>query len=465
MLVFCVFNANALGFDEEKCQVIKVKACVDDAIRMIDGYESKQKINDSYTQNICWKTQEQFRCVSREKNNCKLLEENRSCTERSADCLEPGSVGLCKNLEKVFSCGTKLEQTKIKHVDTKFHIKRDEKDLSNCSTEEINKHCELVEEKCTEPSETRNINGKDIYKDCWKWDREYICKTDTFIDECKSIPENCKIIGEPVCLHYSKIDNLCDHKEITYQCSETGVLSKECKAKEYCLGGICEKTTRNQHNDFGNAISKLSILAQMKSSELEGCRCPNGRSTCDSREIDPNSCKFFTGSAKKCTKAGPQFNCCTNKGLLRKPLGGCNQEEQDLFKLKEANLCHPVGSWRGKKLQRFKIHKSHCCFKSKLAKIIQVQGRRQLGIGWGDRKNPDCRALTLEEIRRIDFSKIDFSELYVDIANKVSSGMNFAQDKINQTMNSVKSDAAIINDKATSNMINEKIRKFYGGNK
>lgn len=269
------------------------------------------------------------------------------------------------------------------------------------------------------------------------------------------------------CLHWNKIDNICDHKEFTYQCSETATLTKECKAKEFCLGGICDKTNRNQHNDFGNSISKLSVLAQMKSSELEGCRCPNGKQTCDSREIDPNSCKFFTGNGKKCTKATSQFNCCTNKGLLRNPLGGCNQEEQDLFKLKAANLCHshPAGGWRGKKLQRFKKYQSHCCFKSKLARIIQVQGRQQLGIGWGDRKNPDCRSLTLEEIRRIDFAKIDFTELFTEIVDKVSGGMNATQEKINSKMGNVKDDAAAVNDKATSDMINEKIKKFYGGKK
>jgi conjugal transfer mating pair stabilization protein TraN len=463
MLMFCGFNA--LGFDEERCQVIKVKACVDDNIRMVDGFESKQKINDSYIQNICFKTEEQFRCVSREKNNCKVLEENRSCSERSANCSEAGNVGLCKKLEKIFSCGSKFDQNEIKHLDTQFHVKRDKKDLSNCSKEEIDKHCEIIEEKCIEPAETRNINGKEVYKDCWKWDREYICRTDTFIDECKEMPENCKIIGEPVCLHFNKIDNICDHKEFTYQCSETATLTKECKSKEFCLGGICEKQVRNQHNDFGNAISKLSILAQMKSNELEGCKCPSGRSTCDSREIDPNSCKFFTGNAKKCTKATSQFNCCSDKGVFRKPLGGCNQEEQDLFKLKAAKLCHPIGSWRGKKFQRFKTYQSHCCFKSKLAKIIQVQGRKQLGIGWGDRKNPDCRFLTLEEIRRINFSKIDFTEFFTDVVDKVSSGMNSTKEKVNSKMGNVKDNAATVNDKATSNMINEKIKKFYGGKK
>ena len=443
--------SNAWGFDEEKCQMIQVKTCIDSGKRMIEGLES----NDE-----CWESEEKFRCISKEKNHCSALESNRGCDEKSAQCLEMSNLELCKNLEKKFSCGKSSDQKEIKHIETEFHVKRDEKDLSSCSKEEINKHCEMVEEKCIEPAETRNINGKDIHKDCWKWDRQYICRTDTFIDECKSLPENCKIVGEPICLHFNQVDKTCDHKEIKYQCSETKTIQKECKSKEFCLGGICEKSTRHRHNDFGSSISYLSVLAQMKSNELEGCRCPNGKSTCESSEIDPSSCKFFTGNSKQCVKSTSQLNCCSDKGVFRDFIG-CSQGEKDLFKQRKAKLCHHVGSWRGKKLQSFKKYQSHCCFKSKLAKIIQVQGRQQLGIGWGDHKSPDCRSLNLEEIRRIDFSKIDFTELYTDIVDKVSSGMNKAQQKINQKMGSYKDSGTIINDKSTSEMINKKIKQFY----
>jgi conjugal transfer mating pair stabilization protein TraN len=450
ILIFIV-SSTALAFDEEKCQKIQVKTCVDNAIRIIDGLE---------TTNVCWKYEEKSRCISKEKNHCSALESNRGCDEKSAQCLSMGSLELCKNLEKHFSCGKSSEQKEIKHIETEFHVKRDEKDLSSCIKEEINKHCEEVEEKCIEPAETRNINGKDIHKDCWKWDRQYICRTDTFIDECNHLPENCKVVGEPICLHFNRKDNTCDHKEIKYQCNETKTFQRECKSKEFCLGGICEKSTRHRHNDFGSSISYLSVLAQMKSNELEGCRCPNGKTTCESSEIDPSSCKFFTGGAKQCVKATSQLNCCSDKGVFRDFIG-CNKQEKDLFKLRKSKLCHHVGSWRGKKWNKFKKYQSHCCFKSKLAKIIQVQGRQQLGIGWGDHKNPDCRSLNLEELRRLDFSKIDFTELYTDIVDKVSSGMNASQEKINQKMGSYKDGGPAINDKSTSEMINKKIKQFY----
>jgi len=74
--------------------------------------------------------------------------------------------------------------------------------------------------------------------------------------------------------------------------------------------------------------------------------------------------------------------------------------------------CHYIGSYCSVKvlgvcLQR---KKTFCCFSSPLARIIQEQGRRQLGISWGDPKHPNCRGFTPEEFQRIDFSKIDFSE-------------------------------------------------------
>ncbi|NBX70233.1 MAG: hypothetical protein EBR01_14930 [Proteobacteria bacterium] len=35
-----------------------------------------------------------------------------------------------------------------------------------------------------------------------------------------------------------------------------------------------------------------------------------------------------------------------------------------------------------------------CRFGTKLARLINSQGRAQLGLGWGDVEGPDCRGLT-----------------------------------------------------------------------
>lgn len=455
-LILLSFSLDVLyAFEEEKCKLVQVKSCIDTREKIIDGV---------VVNNQCWEMQEKFLCLSKEKNNCNALEANRGCHEITANCIEnsDNELGLCKNLEKKFSCGNKFEEKDtVKHIDTKFHILKDEKDLSSCSKEEIDKHCEILEENCIEPKETRNINGKDVHKDCWKWDRKYSCRSGSFVDECKDLPQNCKLTGKTDCLHSLNINGKqeCDHLELEYQCSENHSYKKECFASKFCIGGVCEQSQRTQHNDFANSISGLSILASMKSDAIDGCKCPEGKQTCEAGEIDSSQCKLFTGGAKQCSKA-PGRNCCKNSGSL-KSVWDCSQDAKDLFISRRSGLCHHVGSWKGKKIKNadiLKKYESHCCFKSKMAKIIQVQGRKQLGIGWGDKKNPDCRALTLEEIQNIDFNKIDFSELFHEMESKARSGESKTQDKIKNTLQNTKGNSAV-----TSELIKQKINKFYSG--
>ncbi|MDB5575723.1 MAG: conjugal transfer protein TraN [Bradyrhizobium sp.] len=102
-------------------------------------------------------------------------------------------------------------------------------------------------------------------------------------------------------------------------------------------------------------------------------------------------------------------------------LQGCDQEDMETGMLRGSGMCHEVGtyctvSFLGVCVQKAK---SHCCFNTKLGRIIQEQGRPQLksfnAIGWGPVKHPMCRGFTPEEFQALDFSKIDFSEYYADI--------------------------------------------------
>jgi conjugal transfer mating pair stabilization protein TraN len=196
----------------------------------------------------------------------------------------------------------------------------------------------------------------------------------------------------------------------------------------------------------------------MKSTEFEGCKCPNGKKDCDRSEIDPKSCRFFRGDSFDCTRYTAQHNCCSEKGMLRQ-LAACDAPEKDLFTKRKAKLCHHVHTLKEGFLSLAK-KQSHCCFKSKLARIIQVAGRKQLGIGWGsDLENPDCRGLTLEEIRRIDFSKIDFSEIFNKVKAKAQSAANAKKDEMAAKMQEFKDSGKNLSD--MSELINKKINKFY----
>ncbi|HEF4704039.1 TPA: conjugal transfer protein TraN, partial [Klebsiella pneumoniae] len=60
--------------------------------------------------------------------------------------------------------------------------------------------------------------------------------------------------------------------------------------------------------------------------------------------------------------------------------------------------------------------RSYCQFDSKLAQIVQQQGRNgQLHIGFGGASSPDCRGITVEELQRIDFNMLDFTNFMDDL--------------------------------------------------
>lgn len=92
----------------------------------------------------------------------------------------------------------------------------------------------------------------------------------------------------------------------------------------------------------------------------------------------------------------------------------CNSEERLLDTLEDKGLCHYVGSYCSKKVLGVCVTKKQvsCCFQSKLTRIIQEQGRPQLGKTWGEPKKAVCEGFTVDEFSRLDLSQMDFSEIY-----------------------------------------------------
>lgn len=109
-----------------------------------------------------------------------------------------------------------------------------------------------------------------------------------------------------------------------------------------------------------------------------------------------------------------------------------SEEEKSLAYRRGANLCVAVGQYCSKKVDLGFVKlcrtkkKSYCCFNSKLARIINVEGRKQLGtMSWGSAKNPRCEGFTLEEFNKINIAKMDLSEFVDEITQNAK--MNVAK--------------------------------------
>ncbi|MDY7574448.1 conjugal transfer protein TraN [Actimicrobium sp. CCI2.3] len=100
----------------------------------------------------------------------------------------------------------------------------------------------------------------------------------------------------------------------------------------------------------------------------------------------------------------------------------CSRDEGLLSLKKGAALCHDTGSWCsscirvfGKCVSCIEHTHSHCCFNSRLARMINEQGRTQVGKGWGGAQNPDCSGFTIAQLQRLDFAAMDLTEFYASV--------------------------------------------------
>lgn len=261
--------------------------------------------------------------------------------------------------------------------------------------------------QCTQKGETRNFfkDGKNIslYSGCWEETYTYLVN-ESSDNECKRYDENPNCtVGERECI--AKIGDDCVRHKIKYQCANTTKIDGYvCGDQFFCSDGSCSDLDGSINTDFGHAVSQLATLAQA------------GKDV----GLDEQNIKAFSGKAMFCRKSGFGFSdCCKDSGWGHKVgLAKCNTEENALGRAKEKNLVIYTGTYCDKKVLGKCVRRksSYCVFDNKLARIIQYQGRSgQLGIGFGDAKNPNCRGLNVEELQSIDFNAMDYSDFYHEL--------------------------------------------------
>ncbi len=116
----------------------------------------------------------------------------------------------------------------------------------------------------------------------------------------------------------------------------------------------------------------------------------------------------------------------------------CEQAEQILAMKRDNRLCHGVGSYCSSRLPIIRLcvetTESYCCFNSRLSRILNEQGRGQLGRGWGGPESPDCSGFTVAQLQSLDFSRMNLAEFYAEIAPRlpdVGAMRSRAQQRIN----------------------------------
>ena len=295
--------------------------------------------------------------------------------------------------------------------------------------------CQTPTEVCSDASPaTRTEDGTSVTHSCWQWTDSYQCATLTPQNNCATLQANtaCKFD------HESCLDANCYDKSEVYLCTvpasgASQSVTTACTGGIYCVDGSCNQIPQTASPDFQSALVAINSMGDA------------------TNQLDPNALTIFGGLSTGCHK--PVFglvNCCAGKssGLLSFAVGAaalaaggsvllglvtqflvlflCSQSEMELDVQDRMGVCHYVGEYCSEKLLFVcaTLRHTYCCFQTKLARVIQEQGRQQLNKSWGTPDGPDCTGFTVAEFSQLDLSKMDFSEVYADLTSAVSVPSN-----------------------------------------
>jgi len=298
--------------------------------------------------------------------------------------------------------------------------------------------CMPPTEVCVDPSPaTRLVAGVPATHDCWQWQATYQCGTLTSANDCSTLQakSNCSFDHE-VCLDDPQ-NGPCQVKSEVYKCTtsaaSTGGSAYSCSGDVYCLDGSCTQLPRSASPDLAKALTAINAMGDA------------------TKQFDTANLTIFDGQATGCHK--PLFglvNCCAGKvsglltgasaalamtglltgnftmllGLVTQflPLLLCSREEMLLDVKDRLGLCHYVGEYCSSHFLFVcaTMRKTYCCYQSKLARVIQEQGKAQLGLDFGTAKNPNCAGFTVDQFSKLDLSRMDFTEVFSDFTSAVS---------------------------------------------
>ena len=263
-------------------------------------------------------------------------------------------------------------------------------------------------------SGVRTVDGFQVHKDCWEYSYSKTCNYPSK-NNCSEY-SHCYGVAILECLLRDSYGH-CVNQKKEFSCKRwvpdiletkkvrVGLEDKKgteglvCRGIP-CIDGNCVDKSYETNGEMMDSISKLYMTSQMKDGG------------------DPNF-KLFEGFGSHCSKKASSYtNCCgVGKGWGKNLGAGCTKDEQDLIDKRQKNLCVYVGKVNKQKMGVTTVVKHHfCCFGNMLNKVIQVEGRKQLMPNvpvkeqFGTGGNPDCRGLTLAELERLDFDKMDFGE-------------------------------------------------------
>ncbi|MBI3755791.1 MAG: conjugal transfer protein TraN [Deltaproteobacteria bacterium] len=269
---------------------------------------------------------------------------------------------------------------------------------------------------------------------CWSYQYTTYTSSTNYTNTCATYESTsgCSNTSSS-CASYDA-DGNCTLYNMTWQCysgqntcsqytTQTVCLCTTSDGTSYCAPAAATDTT-NSSTDFGLTASYLSMLSEVKNDFSCDSDSQATSTTCGTISTATTTCSIslFPGTSYDCRKQLTGYmNCCKDDGAFWNSMDTCSQEEKTLYSKQGDGVCKEIGTycsseitWPGGKVCT-ENKTSYCCFNSKLSRIIQEQGRPQIGKGWGSPESPDCSGFNMCEFQALDWRRIALSAYFSDI--------------------------------------------------
>lgn len=215
-----------------------------------------------------------------------------------------------------------------------------------------------------------------------------------------------------------------------------------CKKKLFGLVNCCNKAAGLNGAMFSNVSIAMSVLGQV------------GKAAVSTYTYDalfasaaPNSVVFgfydLWGTGLNSPLLGLLAGDVTVEGFLASLVPGpwtiawmvlqysglisCDDSSKETALKRSNNLCADIGEYCSSKLPIIHtcIERTHtyCCYNSILAKLVNTQGKQQLGLGMGSAESPNCGGFSPTDFQRLDLSRMDLKEFTDQVqAQAISAG-------------------------------------------
>lgn len=426
----------------------------------------------------CWAWNDTYKCTATGgTKSCDPLVKTTGCGQTTSTCTQYSAVnpGLCIQYAKNYTCGTDVKKayggvlpSGITELPATHEISSTfDETVCNANASQFT-GCSVTATTCTKGVATKVINGVTVSFPCWENEHAYQCLEKTTTSTCDTTELNSKCtLSKTNCLN--TVNGVCQTGENIYKCmtrAGSSAPSDSCKDKDFgqvmsgiegarefskyfdpntlqffkgddsrcsvkldgALGGDCCKT-KTDHNAWRDAAINYAASYALK--ELASSYTYTVLTSAASSTIAGMAGGSAVAGSVGTYGVGASVSATGEVALTFNPVFfaaavvmyffmewlGCDQEDRKTSLKIKAGLCHSVGSYCDSKVLGMCVEKkqSYCCFVSKLAKIINEQGKTQLALGYGTPKVPVCNGFDSAQLGKIDFGKMDFTEFINDI--------------------------------------------------